>query len=159
MRQPVPGDLLEIPLPSGRFAYIQVLRKGNLAPWVRVLMGRYHEHLSPAKLEEITSCTEYFTGCMVRLMVRDGLATVVHHVPVPGDLANAPQAVRRTPLPRDASRLQIETWDGRVVSPGEYEAQHPGDPFEDLPLNSIPMPDLFIKLLDAGWIPRDGMPA
>jgi hypothetical protein len=142
-----PGLVVQLPLPSNRYVYVQYLGPGHDAPLVRLLPRSHDEELSNSSLDALAHEAEpYLTQCVFGEVARDPSATRRGVFFVPDRLKRIPPMVV-TPAPSDPSRVWIQEGSGRLRKWTDFERENPGVILDQLPETSIPMPAAFLQLV------------
>lgn len=144
------GDVLEIPLSDGQFAYAQYVfyhrEPPVYGPLVRVLEGKYRQR--PAEFKSLIEGPDQFVAfCPLQVPFRMGLWRIVAHEPVPERFGKLPlfKAHNRN---YETGYTMWFLWDGRrSVKVGESlpEAHW------DLPVKQIVDYSLLVERIERGW--------
>jgi hypothetical protein len=148
------GDVIEIPLSTGRFAYAQYTYNYVKPPgWgklFRVLPGIFKSR--PEDLPELVRQGErFYAFCPLAPAVTQGWVTIVCNEKIPKQCRGLPvfKACNRNFA---TGKKTWFIWDGKraAVKVGSLSPEH-----YDLPLKQVISYGLLLERIESGWSPRD----
>lgn len=146
------GDIVEILLPSGRYAYAQQVAEGHVAPLTRVKAGVFTLPLSRSEVLSLMEGEDQFAiQFPLDVLLDSGAGRVVGVSVVPEGFASTPIRVFASKSDRNPEGWYIVAPNGERVSGSEYARQVPSCDQTVLPIWSVPSIQLFLRMIDTGW--------
>lgn len=150
------GEVLEVRLKSGKYAYCQNINNNDPMPLARTLRGVFESPLPGEDL--ITLCadgSQFVAQFPLKVLITNQHARSVAVLDIPPSL-------RRRPPIRHWTSVSEHNPDGWFIMDeetgsfggAEYTARFPDVDQRSLPVNRIPGIGLFLRLIDAKWDPR-----
>ena len=146
------GDVIEIILEDGQFAYVQFLGGAHLLSWVRVLPGHFAERPPEPEFERLVAGQESYRVATNLPQTLTSYASIVGNYPVPDDSWECPVVRTRS----NRARWSIDDSQGHY-SADEFATLHPEIDQSELPWNSGASAGLLRHALSIDWHPRDAV--
>jgi hypothetical protein len=150
------GDIIEVDLPSGHFAYIQDLGPGRGSRLVRFLPGTFGTPLRGDRLESLVrGGSLYRSHCFVELLLVEDGARIIANLPIPVGEGSMPPMVTMS-SPRDWRRWWVTDENGVKLRAQEYLDLHPGTEIDHIvKSNDMPGPKELRARIEAAWSPTN----